>query len=172
MKIDRFWAMPSGNTFDMLPIKDLLGLYINGKKNIIDPFSNKSKIAHISNDLNPEFKTDYNLDALEFLKLMKTDSSDLLLFDPPFSSRQAIELYKKYGKEKANITNYGYWSKIKNEIARVLIPGGICISFGWNSNGIGNERGFQIIHIRLIAHGGGHNDTIVTIEKKIQGGLF
>jgi hypothetical protein len=38
-----------------------------------------------------------------------------------------------------------------------LIPkNGICISFGWNSTGLGKKRGFEIIEILL----GLHNDTI------------
>ena len=59
-------------------------------------------------------------------------------------------------------------SKIKDEIARKIRNGGLCISFGWNSSGLGKNRGFEIIEIMLIAHGGGHNDTICTVERKWQ----
>lgn len=45
--------------------------------------------------------------------------------------------------------------------------GGVCISFGWNSMGIGKKNGFEIIEILLVAHGGMHNDTIVTVETKL-----
>ena len=44
--------------------------------------------------------------------------------------------------------------------------------FGWNSNGVGKVRGFEIIEILLIAHGGSHNDTIVTVERKFTNELF
>ena len=44
---------------------------------------------------------------------------------------------------------------------------GIVIHFGWHSNGFGKMRGFKIIEIMLIAHGRKHNDTIITVEKKI-----
>ena len=40
------------------------------------------------------------------------------------------------------------------------------ISFGWNSIGFGKNRGFEIIEILLVAHGGTKNDTIVTVERK------
>ncbi len=46
--------------------------------------------------------------------------------------------------------------------------GGYAISFGWNSSGFGKKRGFEIIEILLVAHGGRHNDTIVTVERKVQ----
>lgn len=57
------------------------------------------------------------------------------------------------------------------EIARVIKPNGLCLSFGWSTNGLGKKRGFEIIEILLVAHGGNHNDTIVTIEKKVQNQL-
>lgn len=46
--------------------------------------------------------------------------------------------------------------------------GGKVISFGWNSGGIGMKYGFEIERILLVAHGGWHNDTICTIERKIR----
>lgn len=64
-------------------------------------------------------------------------------------------------------TQASYWSRMKDEIARILSPEGLCISFGWNSNGIGKKRGFEILEILLVAHGGAHNDTICMVEKKI-----
>ena len=66
INIERKWAMPNSRTFEIKPIKELIlsemtdGLWI-------DPFANNNKFARITNDLNPEFDTDYHLDALEFL---------------------------------------------------------------------------------------------------------
>jgi hypothetical protein len=48
----------------------------------------------------------------------------------------------------------------------VLKVGGIVLSFGWNTNGIGLARGFNIEEILLVAHGGAKNDTICTVERK------
>jgi len=45
---------------------------------------------------------------------------------------------------------------------------GIVVSFGWNSGGIGKKYGFEIEEILLVPHGGSHNDTIVTVERKIK----
>lgn len=54
-----------------------------------------------------------------------------------------------------------------DEIARIVKPNGKCISFGWNTNDVGKKRGFQIESILIVAHGGSHNDTLVTVEKEI-----
>lgn len=74
---------------------------------------------------------------------------------------------KKLGKTvNMKTTQSSYWSDQKNEISRILKPNGIVISFGWNSCGIGKNRGFEIIEILLVCHGGHHNDTIVVVERK------
>ena len=75
MKIDRFWAMPNKNPFDIPPIKEFIDKHkTNGI--IIDPFSNKNKIATITNDLDEQYQTDYHMDALDFLKMFDNNSVD------------------------------------------------------------------------------------------------
>jgi hypothetical protein len=169
MKINRIWAMPNKNTFIILPIKELLSRYVSKDKIWIDAFANESNVASITNDLNPEYDTDYHLDALEFFKTFNDNSVDGVLYDPPYSITQAAQCYKSYGKEKleTNVSNMGYWGEIKNQIARILKHDGIAISFGWSSNGIGKNRGFEFLEILLVPHGGSKNDTIVTVEKKL-----
>ena len=39
-------------------------------------------------------------------------------------------------------------------------------ALGEEQGGIGKQYGFEIIEILLVAHGGWHNDTIVTVERK------
>jgi hypothetical protein len=56
--------------------------------------------------------------------------------------------------------------EVRNMIDRLLKPGGIVLSFGWNSAGMGKGRGYEIIEILLVAHGGAHNDTICMAERK------
>ena len=63
----------------------------------VDPFANRNKFATITNDLNPEYDTDYHMDALDFLKTFKDNSVDGILYDPPFSPRQVSECYKDFG---------------------------------------------------------------------------
>jgi len=166
----REWAMPSGNTFEIPPIKRLVERECMKKRDgtIIDPFANRSRYGTIRNDLNPEFQTEYHLDALEFLKQMGTNSADIVLFDPPYSLTQAAELYNSYGKEKleVSVSNMKYWSDCKDNIARILKIGGKCLSFGWNTNGCGRTRGFVLEEVLIVAHGGGKNDTLCTVERK------
>ena len=169
MEINRIWAMPNKLTFTIKPIKELVLKYIEGAGVVIDPFANGCKYGTITNDLNPEFKTDYNLDALTFLRKIETGSADVVLFDPPYSITQASQCYKAFGKEKLerSVANMGYWADCKNEVARILKQGGIALICGWSSNGVGKNRGFEMLEILLVAHGGSKNDTIVTVERNL-----
>jgi hypothetical protein len=49
----------------------------------------------------------------------------------------------------------------------VLLDNGIVLSFGWNTVGMGKKRGFEILEIMLVCHGGAHNDTICMAERRI-----
>lgn len=159
--------MPNSNTFEIKPIKELIDKYTYGL--IIDPFANKNKLASITNDLDEQYDTDYHMDALDFLKKFDDNSVDCVLYDPPYSVRQVSEVYRKLGHSvNMETTQASYWSKQKKEIGRIVNMGGIVISCGWNSGGIGKKYGFEILEILLVPHGGAHNDTIVTVERKIK----
>lgn len=166
MIITREICFPNKNTFDIKPIREMLKEEMTGGL-WIDPFANKSRLANITNDLNPAFDTDYHLDALDFLKIFDNNSIDGILYDPPYSCRQISECYKNVGMPvNQETTQSTFWSSHKKEIARIVKTGGKVISFGWNSGGIGKYLGFEITRILLVYHGGHHNDTICTVEVK------
>lgn len=168
--IERIWAMPNKNTFEIKPIHDLIvdeitdGIWI-------DPFANRNKLASITNDLSTEFDTDYHLDALDFLKMFDADSVDGVLYDPPYSPRQVSECYNNVGYNVTwDTTKASFWGNHKREISRIVKIGGKVITFGWNSGGIGYKYGFEIQKVLLVPHGGWHNDTICTVEIKTHEG--
>jgi hypothetical protein len=167
MKINRIWAMPNKWTFSIKPIKELLEEYVTQNKLWCDPFAGKLSPAKVKNDLNGNFE--FKMDALEFLKSRESNSFDGVLFDPPYSITQAKVCYEGRGMDLLNIkpTSMAYWGNCKNEIARIVKKDGIVICFGWNSMGIGKNRGFEMLEILLVPHGGSKNDTIVTVERKI-----
>lgn len=177
MNINREWAMPNSRTFKIKPIKEIINKYQNKLENdslIIDPFSNeniiidKERFNLKTNDIDPQYETDYSLDALEFLKIFDDNEVDLVLYDPPYSPRQVSEVYKKMGMSvNMQTTQASYWGNQKKEISRIVKKGGYVMTFGWNSGGIGKTKGFKIVEILMVAHGGWHNDTIITVERKI-----
>lgn len=169
IKFNRIWAMPNKHTFQIKPIKELLERYITPFDEVVDPFANNSKWGSITNDLDPQYDTDYHMDAYDFLHMLDDNSADVVLYDCPYSPRQVSESYKKLDMTvNMQTTQASYWSRQKKEIARIVKKDGIVISFGWNSGGIGKKLGFEIEEILLVPHGGAHNDTIVTVERKIR----
>jgi hypothetical protein len=165
---NREWGMPNHSTFQIKPIQKLINRYYNKDKVCLNPFSYTSKYG-ITNDVNPTLDTDYHLDAYEFLDLWEDESIDLVLYDPPYTTYQLKEHYDEYPESKSlyYTTKCNYWSNQKDVISRIVKPNGIVISFGYDSNGIGKNRGFELIEILLVAHGGCHHDTIITVERKI-----
>jgi len=132
----------------------------------IDPFAGKKSPAGLTNDIEPGLAM-FSMDALEFLKKIKSQFQPCngVLFDPPYSVEQCLRRYTP--KRNGTAGRAEYWAKCKDEISKILKVFGLCISFGWDSTGIGIKRGFEILEILLVCHGACHNDTIVTVERKI-----
>jgi hypothetical protein len=146
----------------MKPVARLLKEYKIGG-GWIDPFAGLHSPAEYTNDI--EFlPVKSHMDALDFLKSLESESKVGALFDPPYSVEQCLRRYTP--KQNGTAGRAEYWAKCKDEIARIICPGGTVISFCWDSTGIGKKRGFEIIEIVLICHGACHNDTIVTVERK------
>lgn len=170
MIINRTWAMPNSNTFSIKPIGKFVKKYLHDSLISIDPFARNKQWATYTNDLNPDTLAKSHVDALEFMQGLLRDGirADLVIFDPPYSPRQLSECYKQIGRRATmQDTQAKSWSSWKDAIASLTEKDSIVLSFGWNTAGMGKTRGFDIIEILMVCHGGQHNDTICMAEKKI-----
>lgn len=164
----RVWAMPNAWTFKIGPIAELLARYVKDGDDWLDPYAGYNSPAKWSNDLDPKAPTLTHVHALEFAKKMRKHRKfGGILYDPPYSFRQISEHYKALGiKATQADTSMAFYEKAKSAFCEMIRPGGYAISFGWNSNGFGKARGFKIIEILMVAHGGSKNDTICVVEQK------
>lgn len=144
LKFENVFAMPNKRTFTIKPIADLITSE-NGWR------------------FDEPFPFEYKIDALDHLWTFRDNSLDGVLFDPPYSPRQLKECYDSIGQSWDGTS--GIWSQWEARIASVIKPGGKCIKFGWNSHKI--RKDFETTRILLVNHGGHHNDTIVTVQKKM-----
>lgn len=170
MNISRKWAMPSSDTFSVPPIGEFVKSYLRNSKVSVDPFARNKRWATYTNDLNPKTEAEYHLDALEFLEMLKDTGviADLVIFDPPYSPRQLSECYSEIGRAALmEDTQSKSWSDWKNAISEITPVGGVVLSFGWNTVGMGRKHSFEILEIMLVCHGGVHNDTICMAERKV-----
>jgi len=164
MIINRVWAMPNKWTFKIKPIKKLLEKYKVGK-GWIDPFAGMYSPAEIRNDHLDKCNSEYHMDAVDFVRQLDNHYKGCL-FDPPYSIHEVKRHYDSIGMKYdfKNDPTCGF-KKVRDILSTKV---NMCISFGWNSVGLGKNRGFEIIEILLVSHGGNRNDTICTVERKIQ----
>lgn len=144
-------------TFSVKNIRDWVENNCEGKT--LNLFAGKTKlnIDEIRNDLDIEALADYRLDALEFLRTWQGEKFDTILLDPPYAYRKSMEMYKGI--------RCSPFRQLKDEITRILKPNGIVITFGYHSNTMGKNRGFEVERIALFSHGGAIHDTIASVER-------
>jgi hypothetical protein len=172
MIIRREWAMPNSCTFQVGPIRALLAKYVLPGQKVVDPFARDASMTEFSNDINPETSAAYHMDAVEFLDAMVHEghgaSFDVALLDPPYSPRQMSEAYQSAGLTPGmtGTQNARLYSECRRRLWPLLKPGGLALSFGWNSSGFGKKYQADVLEILMVCHGGAHNDTICVVERK------
>jgi len=150
VRFEHLFAMPNKETFKIPPITKLLYEETNNKYYDAFPFP-------------------YKEDFLEKAKSIPDNSIKFVAYDPPYSPRQLKECYASLGQVSNWDGTNSMWSKWEAELARICEPCGNVIKFGWNSHLIRPD--FEITRILLVNHGSHHNDTIVTVQKKVQTSL-
>lgn len=160
--------MPSADTFDCQPIGGLVRKYLRGVS--VDPFARNKRWATYTNDLNPNTAAEYHMDAVAFLEMLagRGVDADVVIFDPPYSPRQIAECYAEAGLSAGmQDTQSGRFKRLcRDAIRKITKPGGVVLSFGWNSVGMG--PGFAGEEMLIVCHGGDHNDTICFVERCVE----
>ena len=170
LRFTRCFAMPDAETFSMKPVGEFVRAYLACSKVSVDPFARNRDWATYTNDINPKTSAQSHMDAAVFLADLyrRRIRADLALFDPPYSPRQISEHYKEAGLSVTtkDTQNGRLYKRTRDELDAIMLPGGVVLSFGWQSAGMGIWRGYERIETMLVAHGGGHNDTICIAERK------
>lgn len=167
MNMTRKWAMPHRDTFKVKTIREFVEKHVAGCEVIVDPFARNCKIGTITNDLNPETSAQYHMDAIEFCSMLVDQGvmADAVIFDPPYSNTQISRTYKNIGRKctMKDTHNGALYAGVRKRLSEVLKPGGVALSFGWNSCSF---PGCDMTEILLVSHGGAHNDTICVAHRK------
>lgn len=171
IRFTRCFAMPNAETFSVKPIGEFVQRFLADAKISVDPFARNRDWATYTNDINPATSAQSHQDAETFLGALHGRGivADLALFDPPYSPRQVSEHYKAAGLQVTgeDTQNGRLYRRVRDAIDRIVRPGGVVLSFGWQSVGMGINRGYELFETMLVAHGGGHNDTICIAERKV-----
>jgi len=144
-------------TFKVKPIRHWVESTCEGRTLNLFCGPTKLEINEVRNDLNLDVPADYHLDALELLRSWSGKKFDTVLLDPPYAFRKSMEMY--------NGIRCSPFRQMKDEIVKILNPGGLVITFGYHSNTMGKGRGFLTERIALFSHGGAIHDTIASVER-------
>jgi len=138
---------------------------LNGSRDpvVVDPFARNCSWGTLTNDIDPETNASNHMDALCWLESLDRQSADFVLFDPPFSKRQADE---KYAGHVNVYTDPGYVKKCFKEIASILKPGGKVLILGYNSSK--HSKILELEEGWIVNFGGNRNDVVMTIWRKAQ----
>jgi hypothetical protein len=171
VKFSRARSIPSAETFSSPPIAAFVKSYLRLSKNSADPFARNKRWATWTNDLNPNTTAEYHMEARAFLQMLKERQEvlDLVLFDPPYSRRQVKEVYESVGLQFTNHDSQYYssnWREERTIINDILGVGGVVLSFGWNTSGMGSFSTFAAEEILIVCHGGSRYDTLCIAERK------
>jgi len=161
----------TADTHRMPSFSKLFGKYhglIRENQILIDPFARDCPWAHpYTNDLNPDTAAQDHLDALEWCRLMRSrllqsgEKVGLAILDPPFSDRQAGELY---GTPNLYASDAGKLTAIFRKVGDMVAPGGYIIKAGYNTNPF--HPCFDLVEVRMVYHGGTANDTVFSVWRK------
>lgn len=164
--------MPNAATFSVKPIGEFVQRFLVEAKVSVDPFARNRDWATFTNDINMATCAQSHKDAEIFLYDLSQNGviADLGIFDPPYSPRQISEHYRAagIGPRREDTQNGRLYRRVRDALDRIVRPGGVVLSFGWQSVGMGVNRGYELFETMLVAHGGGHNDTICIAERKIK----
>ncbi|MBY0522770.1 MAG: helix-turn-helix domain-containing protein [Gemmataceae bacterium] len=151
------WAVPNADTLRILPIAELLRLFVGKGQGWADPFAGQRSPAEHRNDLKPR----HHGEAADFLGRFADESLQGIILDQTSRLRSIND-----DGRGADSTTADTW-QVKAVAVKKIVPGGLAICCGRNSSGLGTERGFELIHVLDVRHGGDHADTIVTVEIKV-----
>ncbi len=146
------------HTFESTKIKQWVEQ--NSKGKVLNLFAGKTrlKLDEIRNDLDEEMPTDFNKDALDFVKEWDGHKFDTIICDPPYTYRKSMEMYKGNRNSRFKL--------IADEIPNILNKDGLVITFGYHSSFMGKIRGFSLKELCVFAHGGAQHCTIGIIETR------
>ena len=178
--MSRAWAMPSPRTFGVRPIRMFVERWLAASpRPVADPFAGDCLLADWRNDVNPATPAEFHLDALDFLLALEARgvAPGCVLFDPPYSPRQAADCYEAAGLDARTLEavrerrgsvwrRTKAWREERDAVARIQPPGGVTLSFGWDTVGMGRKRGYSLEEVLVVCHGACHNDTLCVAERR------
>lgn len=117
-------------------------------------------INEYRNDINCDMPAKWHYDANKLAKYFRNKGIkfDNVILDPPYNWRKAKE---KYGNKMI-----GNYPLLKDDLKHIIKIGGKVISFGYDTVGMSESRGFKKVEVLIVCHSGDFHDTLGLVEIK------
>lgn len=151
-------------TFEYTPARKFVEERLRGR--VLNACAGKSKLNHsdvVRNDLNPGRDADTHHDVSEIARHFDARSFDVVVFDPPFDDLQAED---KYDSLRADRVLEAF-----RQFDELVKPGGLVITFGWNSWGMSSLGAWDREETVLFQRGPVKRDVIATADRRSSGSL-
>lgn len=147
-------------TFQYTPCRRFVEKRLKGR--VLNACAGQTKLNHageiVRNDLNPDRDANTHHDVAEIADYFPERAFDTVVFDPPFDEKQAETKYD--GLHAKDV-----YSALE-QFNQLVRPGGLVITFGWNSWGMRSFGAFDRVDTTLFQRGPIHRDVIVTVDRR------
>jgi hypothetical protein len=152
LKLERTWAMPKRDILRIAPVNKFLIEEMGAGYWLTDLFTDAGNMV--------------DRHVMDILSYYKPESMDGVIFNAPTTFAQVAAYQKRHGVKWDGRASW--WSVLKGEVNRIVVPGGRVICVSWDSNGMGMSRGYCMDRILMVSHGSHWHDSIVTSETKVR----
>lgn len=147
-------------TFEYKPAREFVESRLSGR--VLNACAGKTRLDHdgeiVRNDLNSEMDADLHADVAELADHFEPRSFDTVVFDPPYDDLQAED---KYDSLRADSVLQAF-----GQFAELVRPGGVVITFGWNSWGMRSHEVFDREETVLFQRGPVKRDVIASVDRR------
>lgn len=163
--IKYYSVQPNRWTFQSDKIRQWVESHLQGR--VLNACAGKTELEHsgeiIRNDLNPERDADYHYDVVEIAEYFEPNSFDTVVFDPPFSEKQAGSSYD--GVQVAEI------GRAMRQFDELLRANGVVIQMGFTTTCMPGEMDYERQEVAIFNTLGRMNDWLGTVDKRMSSDL-
>jgi hypothetical protein len=163
--IKYYSVQPNRWTFKSDKIRQWVESHLHGK--VLNACAGKTKLNHngeiVRNDYNPERDAHTHHDVTEISEHFEPNSYDCIVFDPPFSEKQADSSYD--GVQVAEI------GQAMQQFDQLLRANGTVIQMGFTTTCMPGQLDYKRQEVAIFNTLGRMNDWLGTVDKRMSSDL-
>jgi len=163
--IKYYSVQPNRWTFQNDKIRKWVESHLQGR--VLNSCAGKTKLSHDGeihrNDYNPDRDADTHFDVVEIAEHFEPNTFDCIVFDPPFSEKQADSSYD--GVQVAEI------GQAMRQFDQLLTANGTVIQMGFTTTCMPGELDYVRQEVAIFNTLGRMNDWLGTVDKRMSSDL-